>query len=135
MLLRLKRRRGGDGTEFPITVMNDTGSGIMSITQRDLQHVGNIQGYMGWIGDYNIGNADGVASRWPALMVKIQFIDLYTGARSDWIDEIAVVKPSLPGVPRLSGLAIRRAMYLATAPGNEMLAVSSNRPGLLTILP
>jgi hypothetical protein len=124
MLLRLTPQRGGDGTFHRITVMNDTGSNILSIFDTDMLHLGNAQGYAGWFGGVAVRNANGTVNRYPRIHVQVQLV---RDDKSVWIDEWAMVKPSSPNVPRLSGLGIRDILYLGTAPGNDL--VSQNRTG------
>jgi len=50
MQLRLTPAHGGDGTVSGIIAMNDTGSDILSLFDTDIPHLGNIQGYRGWLG-------------------------------------------------------------------------------------
>jgi hypothetical protein len=52
----------------------------------------------------------------------------------DWIRERAIVKPLVQDLPRLSGRGIRRVLYMGTAPGNHLLAVSATKGGLTSLL-
>jgi hypothetical protein len=135
MLVRLLPGRGGDGTEFPITVLNGTGSNIMSIFSGDLQQLGQKDTYTGWSGVIAVMNAAGGRYFHPGILVQVRLVNANHTVMSDWINEQAICKACHPGVPRLSGTAIRDFMYLATAPGNDVLAVSSDKPGLLALLP
>jgi hypothetical protein len=103
MLLRLIPDQGGDGTVHGIIAMNDTRSDILSLFNTDMPHLGNLQGYAGFVGNV---------------------------AWSDWIVEEAMVQPLRPGVSRLSGIGIRGALYIGTAPGNHFLAVAATKGGL-----
>jgi hypothetical protein len=120
MLLRLPLQRGGDGTTCGITVMNTTGSDILSLFDTDMQHVGSFQEYTGQLGQVTLGNADGMISSYPRVHVQVQLIRDDGSPWSNWIDEWAIVKPSVPGAPRLSGIGIREVLYLGTAPGNHL---------------
>jgi hypothetical protein len=51
---------------------------------------------------------------------------------SGWINEDAIVKQH--GTPRLSGVGIRHVLYIGTAPGNHLLAVSATKGGLTSLL-
>jgi len=134
MLVRLKPQRGGDGTIHGIIAMNDTGSDILTLFDTDLLHLGNIQGYTGWPGPVAVGNANGTVGVYPLIHVQVQMVRNDCSPWSDWIDELAIVRPAAPGVPRLSGVAIRNFLYFGTAPGNHSLAVSATRGGLTSLL-
>jgi hypothetical protein len=58
MLLRLIPELGGDGTTYPISVLNDTGSGIMTIFDTDMLRLGNKQGYSGYLSPTTITDAN-----------------------------------------------------------------------------
>ena len=126
--------RGGDGTELAITVLNDTGSTIMSIFTPDLFQLGNMQGYRGKTNLRTVISATGTRTTYPALLVQIRLANVDNTQMSGWINEQVVVKPPMEGVPRPSGGTIRQFMYLATTPGNTKLAVSSTVPELVRAL-
>lgn len=134
MLLRLTPQRGGDGTIHGIIAMNDTGSDILSLFNADMAHLGNLQGYAGWIGPTAILSANGTINTYPTILVQVQLVRNDNSPWSDWIDECAIVKPLLPNVPRLSGIGVRNVLYLAAAPGNHLLAVSTTKCGLASLL-
>lgn len=54
---------------------------------------------------------------------------------SDWIEEIAIVRQPGPYVARLLGLGIRDVLYIGTAPGNPLLAISATLRGLASDMP
>ena len=112
MLLRLAPQRGGDGTVHGITVMNDTGSDILSLFNTDMPHLGNAQGYTGWLGQVAVRNANGTINSYRRIHVQVQLVRDDNSPWSGWIDERAIVKPSSPNVPRLSGIGIRKILYL-----------------------
>lgn len=57
-------------------------------------------------------------------------------ALTGWMAEVFVIRDSEDGqIPLLSGNAIRRKLYFATAPGNEFLYVSVKKNGIVTKLP
>ena len=134
MLLRLTPQRGGDGTAHGITVMNDTGSSILSLLDTDMQHLGNLQGYAGGAGQVEARNANGTINNYPQIHVQVQLVRDDDSPWSNWINEWAIVKPSSPNVPRLSGIGIRGILYLGTAPGNHLLAVAATKSGLTSLL-
>ena len=134
MLLRLTPQRGGDGTAHGITVMNDTGSSILSLFDTDIQHLGNLQGYTGGAGQVEVRNANGTINNYRQIHVQVQLVRDDDSPWSNWINEWAIVKPSSPNVPRLSGIGIRGILYLGTAPGNHLLAVAATKGGLTSLL-
>jgi hypothetical protein len=70
MLVRLTPELGGDGTIRRITVLNDTGSGIMTLLSTDLSQPGNRQGYTGWLAPTRVTDANGGRAVWePTILV------------------------------------------------------------------
>jgi hypothetical protein len=135
MLLRLTPAFGGDGTTCGIIAMNDTGSDILSLFTTDLPYLGgNIQGYLGWHGQTSITDANGGITVFPTIFVQVRLVRDDNTPWGDWINEVAIVKPYSPNMPRLSGVRIRRALYFDTAPGNHLLAVSTTVGGLASLL-
>jgi len=112
--------------------MNDTGSTILTLFDVDVLHLGNIQGYAGWAGPVVVSNADGVMSLYPTIRMQIQLVRDDNSPWSEWINEEAIVRPVGLDIPRLSG--IRDIMYMATAPGNHVLAVSTTKGELTSLL-
>jgi hypothetical protein len=100
--------------------MNDTGSNIMSLFDTDIQYLGNLQGYTGWLGHIAVRDASGTINRYRRVHVQVQLTRDDDSPWSGWINERAIVKPSSPNVPRLSGIGIRKVLYLGTAPGNHL---------------
>lgn len=134
MLLRLILHLGGDGTVCGVIAMNDTGSEILTIFDVDLPFLGNLQGYAGWDGLVAISGAGGIVGVFPKLSVQVQLVGDDNLLWSDWVFEDAIVRPAGPGIPRLSGYGIREALYFATGPGNHVLAASTTKGGLATLL-
>jgi hypothetical protein len=52
--------------------MNDTGSDMLTIFDVDMPHLGNHQGYAGWIGPVVVVGAGGVVSVYPKIHVQVQ---------------------------------------------------------------
>jgi hypothetical protein len=96
--------------------MNSTGSSILSLFDTDIPQLGNSQGYTGWFGNIAIRNANGTVNSYPRIHVQVQLVRDDNSPWSGWIDEEAIVKPSSPNVPRLSGPGIGDILYLGTAP-------------------
>jgi hypothetical protein len=134
MLLRLIPVFGGDGTTYGIIAMNDTGSDCMTVFDVDFAHLGNRQGYMGWTWPVTILDANGTNTIFQSILVQVMLIRDDDTPWSDWINEQAIVKPLIPGLLRLSGLGIRRDLYMGTAPGNHHLAVATTKGGLTSLL-
>ena len=121
MLIRLIPERGGDGTTCGIIAMNDTGSSVLSLFHSDLPYLGNIQGYNGWVGNVAVAYANGAVNILPMIIVQVKLVRNDNTLWSEWIQELAVVQPQLPGQMRLSGFYIRQALYMGTAPGHNSL--------------
>jgi hypothetical protein len=132
MLLRLTPALGGNGTTIGIIAMNDTGSDILTLFNTDLLALGNTQGYHGWLGRTGIMDATGTITFFPRILVQVQLVRDDDTPWSDWIDEDAIVKQH--GAPRLSGVGIRHVLYIGTAPGNDLLAISATKGGLTSLL-
>ena len=134
MLVRLTPQRGGDGTIYPITTINDTGSSNMMLFDTDIALLGNSEDYDDWIGNVTVRDASGGKHTYQRLRVQVQLARDDNSPWSDWIKEHAVVKPASRGVPRLSGRGIRKALYMGTAPGNHVLAVATTKGGMTSLL-
>jgi len=134
MLLRLIPAYGGDGTTHRITVMNDTGSNILTLFTTDILQLGNMQGYAGWLASMGVTDATGTVTVFPTIRVQVQLVRDGNTPWGNWIDELAIVKQPGPNVMRLSGFGIRNALYLGTAPGNHVLAVAATKGGMASLL-
>ena len=51
--------------------------------------------------------------------MQVQLVRDDSSPWSDWIDDLAIVRPARPGVARLSGVEIRDILYFGTAPGSQ----------------
>ena len=134
MLVRLMPQQGGDGTVHRISVINDTGSSLLTLFDTDMLLLGNLPGYTGWHGNVTVRNASGTKTRYRRLSVQVQLVRDDNSPWSNWYNDDAVVKPASQGVPRLSGNGIRRVLYLGTAPGNHLLAVAATKGGMTSLL-
>ena len=75
MLLRLTPELGGDGTVRGIIALNDTGSDILTLFDTDLPFLGgNIEQYLGWVGQAYITDANGVTTAFRRILVQVQLI-------------------------------------------------------------
>ena len=134
MLLRLTPEFGGDGTVHGIIAMNDTGSDMLTLFNTDLLRLGNIQNYNGWQMETVIVDANGVMTPFPSLRVQVQLVD---NENVPWSGSIIMSSPwSSNLVPTYhdSAAGIRRVLYIGTAPGNHLLAVSATKSGLTSLL-
>ena len=117
-----------------IIVMNDTGSNILTLLTTDLQYLGNMAGYMGWHTPAAITDASGMITVFQTILVQVQLVRNDDTPWGNWIPEYAIVKQPSPNMPRLSGVGIRGALFIGTAPGNHLLAVSATKGGLTSLL-
>jgi hypothetical protein len=108
---------------------------VLSIFYANLQQLGNYQPYRGWLADALIGTANGSVERLRSLTVELQFVESGTYVPwSSWFRERTVLRHVVPGLHRLSGLGMRNFYYFGTPPGNQHVAVSTNKTGLTSIL-
>jgi hypothetical protein len=115
--------------------MNDTGSDLLTLVTTDFPRLGNIQGYAGWLAPTGVRDASGSITFLPTILVQVQLVrDNNNTPWGDWIHERAIVRQPGPNLARLSGVGIRHAFYIGTAPGNHLLAVSATRGGLTSLL-
>jgi len=133
MLLRLIPALGGNGTTYPITVMNDTGSDMLTLINADFQRLGNAQGYGGWLLPTHVTDASGNTTLFPTILVEVQLVRNDGTPWSNWIQERAIVRAGT-NMPRLSGVGIRNVLYFGTAPGNQALAVGATKGGMVSLL-
>lgn len=120
MLLRLVPELGGSEEIHGIVALHDTGSDYLTIFNSDFSSLGNSANYLGWIGTTNLMNAGGGIEVLRLIIVQVKLVTDADMSWTDWIQEIAVVRPAALGVPRLSGSGIRDAVYWATSPCQEM---------------
>lgn len=135
MHIRLTPNLGGDGTKLGIIALNDSGSDVLTIFDEDLLRLGeNVQSYNSWYGVTDIRNANGIVDECRMILVQVQLVrDDYT-SWTDWIDEVAIVKPIQPGLVRLSGFGIRKQLYFGTGPGYHSVAVGTTKGGIMSLL-
>lgn len=134
MEIRLAPQRGGDGSSHGISVMNDTGSGIMSILDLDLAQLGDLTRYGGWLGPMLVMDAGGRVENLQQLLIEVRLVDDNLIPWTEWIPEITIVRRLIPGMHRLSGLNIRHHLYFANPKGNAVLAISTCKTGLYSLI-
>ncbi|OJD22448.1 hypothetical protein ACJ73_06202 [Blastomyces percursus] len=100
-----------------VTMLNDTGSSILTVFDTDIAALIIPPTYIG------------------KSFVEIQLLDPQGSAVSDWILEEGIITPSVSGVTRLSGDGIRQSLYFAIAPGNRHLYVAEKRNDIIEQLP
>jgi hypothetical protein len=79
-------------------------------------------------------DANGTITVFPTILVQVQLVRDDNAPWGDWIDERAIVRQPGLDVSRLSGVGIRDILYIGTAPGNHLLAVSATKGGLASLL-
>ncbi|KAK2812777.1 hypothetical protein FQN50_001106 [Emmonsiellopsis sp. PD_5] len=117
-----------------VTMLNDTGSTAHTIFDTDVIALGIPANYAGYGPLVQLATANGPVYR-RYIAIQIQLLDPNGIPASDWMDEDGVVTPLTPGAVALSGNGIRRALYFATAPGNDQLYVAVKKNGLVKQLP
>ena len=134
MHVRLIPELGGDGSMHGVICMNDTGSDVMTLFDTDLGYLGNLDEYRGWNPPINVCFANGERARHQSLSVQVQMVRNDGTPWTGWMSEDVVLTSLTPGKTRLSGAGIRAHLYIATAPGNRTLSVSTTVGGLTSIL-
>lgn len=129
---------GLDGPQYVITaeICNDTGSNVQTIFAHDWNTMNpfNIP-----IDTLSVTEASGRSQQLPTFIGEIRIFqwDQQNNMRllTPWLSEAFIVKPWSPTTSLLSGAAMRRALYFATAPGNQYLYVSAKKSGIVSQLP
>lgn len=134
MEIRLLPEKGGDGTIHGITVMNDTGSSILTILDVDLPHLGDWTFYHGFAWNIEIADAAGPVESLKSLYVQVRLVHQDHTPWTKWVTELAIIRPIVPGIARLSGRGIREHFFFATTPGNNFVAVSRTKHDLKSLL-
>jgi hypothetical protein len=97
----------------------------MSFCPGDLRYLKKLHEHSGWLGPITTSDVDGMIHSHPSIFVQIRLVALDFAPWPGWIEELAGAKPPCLGVPQLTGVGVRRAMYIATAPGNLHPVVSA----------
>lgn len=134
MLIRLAPGHGGDGTIYPVRCLNDTGSSFSTMFHTDFASLGNMIAYDGWMGHQRVLLANGAVERLPLMAVQVRLTTQNGDPWSVWISEIAILRMANPGAERLSGSAMRYALYFGTTPAHGNLGVSATKGGLSSLL-
>src|SRR5438045_6693352 len=106
----------------------------MMVFNTVILYLGNMQRYTGWLGNVAIHYANGAIKVFPMLLVQVQLLRDDNASWSQWIEEEAILQPLSPGVSRLLGVGIRRAVYLGTALDNHFLNTTATKGGLASLL-
>jgi hypothetical protein len=78
---------GGDGTVHRMTVINDTGSNILTLFTIDLQQLGNIQGYNGRRRSTRTTDANRTVTVYRTILVQVQLVRDDNTTWGNWITE------------------------------------------------
>lgn len=73
--------------------------------------------YGGWLPDVDMISANSTVDSCPQILVQIQLTLADDMVWSEWVDEIAFVRPSQVGLTQLSGSLMRIALYFGMALG------------------
>lgn len=106
----------------------------MALFEKDLDHLGKIEAYGGWCGECEVVDASGAITKLRRIAVEARFCDAGGKPWSDWMPELAIIRPNQPGAPRLSGSLMRKQYAFACPVGNAFLAVSKTNEGLTEAL-
>ncbi|KAL2359239.1 hypothetical protein RJZ56_007915 [Blastomyces dermatitidis] len=117
-----------------VTMLNDTGSDVLTVFDTDLTALAIPPTYEGFGTYVSVSTPNGIIIR-QQVIVDIQLLDSQGNPVSDWIREEGVITPAALGVGRLSGDGIRQSLYFATAPGNQHLYVAEKKNGIVKVLP
>lgn len=135
MEVRLCPELGGDVTRHGISVLNDTGSDVLTIFNTDLTSLGNHEQYTGWLGFVDICGCNGDVEMLLSLMVEIRLVRPGSLVPwGNWLSEEAILRQPAQGVARLSGSLMRERLFFGTRPGNYQVAVSDTKGGLNAII-
>ncbi|KAI4148192.1 MAG: hypothetical protein LQ340_005188 [Diploschistes diacapsis] len=133
-LIRLSLWAGGDGSTTNITMMNDTGSDIMTLLDTDLANLGNLDNYIGGTDIIPISSANGIVEYLWRHYLDVQLCTQAGEPMGRWFDEIAVLRRAYPGIATLTGSGIRRVFWMGTSPIFDTLAIAETRGGMTSLL-
>lgn len=134
MQVRLDPARGGEGIITGVSVINDTGSNIMVIFHDDLARLGRTSYFNGWTGTVDVGDASGRLEKFQRILLQVRLVNRQHEPITDWMDEYAICKPGGPNMPRVTGFAIRQHLFFATPPGNNYVAVGTDKAGIMSLI-
>ncbi|KAK9369257.1 hypothetical protein V1509DRAFT_638805 [Lipomyces kononenkoae] len=118
-------------------IVLDTGCNMQTIFTTDLVLLGyNPHSYTGRLGPTLLSTASGGIYR-QQIVLEMQITEADGTAISTWFEEVAAITVPESGAPqwRLSGNAMRKFPYFATAPGNSELYVAKTKNGIISQLP
>ena len=121
MLLRLTPGFGGDGTVCGIIAMDDTGSDMLTLFTTDMLHLGNIQGYAGWLAPTGVRDASGqqILIILAALFLTLPPFQMCNAAAVSNVEQFLVYQDGLArpshfavsGYKRHDGLGMENASH------------------------
>lgn len=84
----------------------------MTMVDTDFFPLGNWPLYWGWLGRTEAIDAGGMTEWLPSLALQIRLVNqVHHIPLTTWMDEVAVIRPNVAGVTRLSGSCLRRQMF------------------------
>jgi hypothetical protein len=132
--MKLLESQRADGTLARGSMMNDTGSDVMTLFSADFPLLGNQSQFTGRGQFILIGLADGTSQNLEAIDVYIRLCRDDGTPWSNWILEQACVRPGTAAMKRLSGRGIRQAVYCGTDPFHDHLHMAATKGGLYALL-
>jgi hypothetical protein len=133
MMVRAIPLQGGSGTEYAVSVLNDTGSNLLNVWDNHAASMGiDKPTYTQYRAPVAVDTAAGTTYR-TKTKVQICVMDLTQVPLSDWFEEDCVVVPQTS--PLLSGQNMRNELYFATAKGNRELFVGKTKNSIVMALP
>ncbi|KAM5441464.1 hypothetical protein MferCBS31731_003535 [Microsporum ferrugineum] len=131
---RIKPIFSPPSSSINVTMLNDTGSNMLTVFDTDLIALAIPPTYAGFGSYVSMSTAGGQVQR-QHIVVEVQLLDSQGNPVSDWILEHGIVTPATLGTSRLSGDGMRQHLYFATAPGNTHLYVAEKKNGIVQQLP
>ena len=132
------RDHGGGGRILFGSMINDTGSNVLTLYPSEVRAMALPQNYTGWGEIVSIMTANGIIRRRKIIIqIRILSSDPYQTPLSDWINEEAIVTldDGAMQFDRLSGGLMRSKLFFATAPGSDKLYVANNKTAIVRELP
>ena len=126
--------QGGDGTSKFISLMNDTGSDVMTVLDTDFLELGHLSGWSGGIGYGARTTADGSTSYQMTVQMRVQLVKNDGTPMGPWFKENAIIRPGHLDVTRLSGVGMRTMFYFGTGPTFESLSIAQTKGGMQSLL-
>jgi hypothetical protein len=130
----LTAAQGGDGQWFNIEMMNDTGSDIMTFFDTDFAMLGDLSLYVPNWESVFITDANGLQQEMFRTRVEVQLIRDNGEAWGPIFLEWVVFRPYSFGMPRLTGLELRRNFFIGTGTDFSHLSIACTKGGMSSLL-